>query len=219
PAPIYVILQVIESIGSTGPPTDQLRPQTNNPIMARHSEGSLTHIELVPAAPDQQPILANMLELYAHDFSEFHELELGVDGRFGYPYLPLYWSDPNRRPFLVRVGGKLAGLVLVKRGSELSGDETVWDMAEFFVVRRYRRRGIGTMWHTKSGGRFRAYGKFASWSRIIQRISSGRMPSRGSRGKRSSQVVSKTVANYGAYSHLNQSLSHKVAWWDKSALS
>src|SRR5215467_1423955 len=75
------------------------------------------------------------------------------------------------------------------------------------------------MWHTKSGGRFRAYGKFASWSRIIRRISSGRMPSRGSRGKRSSQVVSKTVANYGAYSHLNQSLSHKVVWWDKSALS
>src|SRR5215469_514317 len=74
-------------------------------------------------------------------------------------------------------------------------------------------------WHTKSGGRFRAYGKFASWSRIIRRISSGRMPSRGSRGKRSSQVVSKTVANYGAYSHLSQSLSHKVVWWDKSALS
>lgn len=112
--------------------------------MARHPEESFPHIELVPAAPDQQPILANMLELYAHDFSEFHEIELGVDGRFGYPHLPLYWSDPNRRPFLARVDGKLAGLVLVKKGSELSGDETVWDMAEFFVMRRYRRRGIGT---------------------------------------------------------------------------
>ena len=112
--------------------------------MAKDSEESLTLIELVPAAPDEQPILANLLELYAHDFSEFHEIELGVDGRFGYRHLPLYWSDPNRRPFLVRVDGKLAGLVLVKKGSELSGDETVWDMAEFFVVRRYRRRGIGT---------------------------------------------------------------------------
>jgi predicted acetyltransferase len=112
--------------------------------MPRHSEESLTHIELVPAASDEQPILANLLELYAHDFSEFHEIELGVDGRFGYRHLPLYWSDPNRRPFLVRVDGKLAGLVLVKKGSELSGDETVWDMTEFFVVRRYRRRGIGT---------------------------------------------------------------------------
>jgi predicted acetyltransferase len=31
----------------------------------------------------------------------------------------------------------------VKR-TEVPGDKTVWDMAEFFVVRGYRRRGIGT---------------------------------------------------------------------------
>ena len=82
--------------------------------------------------------------MYAHDFSEFHEIELGEDGRFGYKDLPRYFHEPNRRAFLVRVDSKLAGLVLVKRGSGLSGDETIWDMAEFFVVRRYRRRGIGT---------------------------------------------------------------------------
>jgi predicted acetyltransferase len=35
-------------------------------------------------------------------------------------------------------------LVLVKRGSEISGAENVWDMTEFFVLRGYRRRGIGT---------------------------------------------------------------------------
>jgi predicted acetyltransferase len=104
----------------------------------------LTHVELTPAAPDQEPILANLLELYSHDFSEFHEIELGADGRFGYSCLPLYWREPDRRPFLVRVDGELAGFVLVKKGSEVSRDETVWDMAEFFVVRRYRRRGIGT---------------------------------------------------------------------------
>src|SRR5205807_3674214 len=37
----------------------------------------------------------------------------------------------------------LAGLVLVKRGSEVSGREAVWDMAEFFIVRGCRRQGIG----------------------------------------------------------------------------
>lgn len=89
--------------------------------------------------PDQEPILANLLELYAHDFSEFHPLQIGEDGRFGYPPLPLYWSEPGRYPFLVRMDGDLAGLVLVKRGNE-----TVWDMAEFFIVRGCRRRGIGT---------------------------------------------------------------------------
>jgi predicted acetyltransferase len=49
--------------------------------------------------------------LYAHDFSEFHEIELGADGRFGYKHLPLYWREPNRRPLLVKVDGKLAGAI------------------------------------------------------------------------------------------------------------
>ncbi len=101
-------------------------------------------IEVIPAAPEQEPILANLLELYAYDFTEFRSLEIGEDGRFGYPPLPLYWSEPHRHPFLVKVDGKLAGLVLVKKGSEVSGHPAVWDMAEFFVIRGCRRRGIGT---------------------------------------------------------------------------
>jgi predicted acetyltransferase len=101
-------------------------------------------MEIIAAAREQEPILANLLELYAHDFSEFHHLQLGKDGRFGYSQLPLYWTDPGRHPFLVRIDEELAGLVLVKTGSELTGNETVWDIAEFFVVRGHRRRGLGT---------------------------------------------------------------------------
>jgi len=95
-------------------------------------------IEVVPATPEQQPVLANLLELYAHDFSEFLDLEIGEDGRFGYLSLPLYWSDPDRHPFLLRIEGKLAGVALVKRNG------AVWDMAEFFMIRGFRRRGAGT---------------------------------------------------------------------------
>jgi predicted acetyltransferase len=112
--------------------------------MMEPAEKRSAQIEVIPARAHQEPILANLLELYAHDFSEFHDLELGPDGRFGYGGLPLYWSEPGRHPFLVWVEGKLAGLILVRRGSEGSGDETVWDVAEFFVLRGYRRRGIGT---------------------------------------------------------------------------
>ena len=101
-------------------------------------------LEIIPATLEQAPILKNLLELYSHDFSEFQELSLGADGRFGYKSLALYWSEPGRYPFLVRTDGKLAGLVFVKRGSEVSGREAIWDMAEFFIVRAYRRRGVGT---------------------------------------------------------------------------
>lgn len=100
-------------------------------------------VELISSLPEHAPILANLLELYAHDFSAFIELELGADGRFGYDPLPLYWQDASRYPFLITVNGQLAGFVLLRKGSQLSGDEDIWDVTEFFVVRGYRRRGVG----------------------------------------------------------------------------
>jgi len=100
-------------------------------------------VEVAAATADQEPILANLIELYAHDFSEIADLRLDSSGRFGYAALPLYWQESNRYPFLVKVDGALGGFVLVKRGSEVSADESVWDVAEFFILRGYRRRGIG----------------------------------------------------------------------------
>jgi predicted acetyltransferase len=112
--------------------------------MAQTPDDLSPHIELIPATREQEPVLANLLELYAHDFSEFHDVEIGPDGRFGYASLPLYWTDPARHPFLAMVDGRLAGFVLVKQGSEMTGNTAAWDIAEFFVLRAYRRRGIGT---------------------------------------------------------------------------
>src|SRR6201995_1506925 len=100
-------------------------------------------VELVPAREEQAPILSNLIEFYAYDFSEFMDLKLGEDGRFGYKALPLYWQESTRHPFLILVDNHLAGFAFVRRGSEISGDTDVWDMAEFFVMRGYRRLGIG----------------------------------------------------------------------------
>jgi predicted acetyltransferase len=97
------------------------------------------------ATSDEAGLLANLLELYIHDLSEaFPNIELGPDGRFGYGNLALYWSEPERRfPFIVRCDGRVAGFVLATRGSPATDDPNVFDVAEFFVLRRYRRSGVG----------------------------------------------------------------------------
>jgi predicted acetyltransferase len=100
-------------------------------------------IHVLHASAQQQPVVANLLELYAHDFSEFVDLQLQPDGRFGYPELSRFWSEDGCFPFLVTVDGHLAGCALVCRGSRVSADPQTWDMAEFFIVRRYRNRGVG----------------------------------------------------------------------------
>jgi len=103
-----------------------------------------TRLQVTRATPEQEPILANLLELYAHDFSEFYNLDLGPEGRFGYPDLSQYWREPDRHPFLVMIDGKLTGFALIKKGTSIPGGKSVWDMAEFFVIRSHRRRGMGT---------------------------------------------------------------------------
>ncbi|HEY6722398.1 MAG TPA: GNAT family N-acetyltransferase [Polyangiaceae bacterium] len=102
-------------------------------------------VVLTPATPSDGVLLSNLLELYIHDLSDiFTQLELGPDGRFGYPRLPLYFSEPDRRlAYLIRYGSRIAGFALVMRGSPAVEEVDVHDIAEFFVMRRYRRRGVG----------------------------------------------------------------------------
>ena len=114
-------------------------------------------VEVIPATRADEALLANLLELYAHDFSEFSDAEIGDDGRFGYPHLRLYWEEEGRRAFLVKSDGRLAGFAFVMRGSRVSGDERVWDVAEFFVLRGHRGRGVGreaahALWRAMRGG-------------------------------------------------------------------
>jgi predicted acetyltransferase len=97
------------------------------------------------AARTDAGLLSNLLELYIHDLSGvFPGAELGADGRFGYGNLALYWSEPERRfPFLIRCDGRVVGFALATRGSPATDDLSVFDVAEFFVIRRYRRSGVG----------------------------------------------------------------------------
>ena len=100
------------------------------------------NIEIQPASIEDKPVLQNLLQLCLHDYSEFNGKDVNAYGLFDYPYLDYYWTEPGRYPFLVRVGGKVAGFVLV-RNLEADRDESLWQMAEFFILRKYRRQGIG----------------------------------------------------------------------------
>src|SRR5262249_5498483 len=85
------------------------------------NEDLTARISVDVAAKSEEPLLANLLELYIHDLSDIFEgLEIDPDGRFGYRRLPLFWSQPDRRfPFLIRLDGRVAGFALIQRGSPL----------------------------------------------------------------------------------------------------
>lgn len=90
----------------------------------------------MPARERDRPVLWRLLQLYLHDFSELDGRTVNARGEFEYRWFDDYWSDPARIPLLVRVNGKWAGFALLRLG-------TTNEMAELFVMRRYRRSGVG----------------------------------------------------------------------------
>ena len=98
-------------------------------------------IEVIQAALDDKPLIQRMFEFYQYDFSEFDDADLDSHGTYSYPWLDHYWSEKGRCPFIIRVDGKLAGFVLVNQNTYLQTSE--WSISEFFIMRKYRKLGIG----------------------------------------------------------------------------
>ncbi len=94
-------------------------------------------IEIEPVPYADKAVLRRLIEFYVYDYSEYMQWDVDTHGVFGYRYLDHYWTAPDRHPFFIRVDGHLAGFALVRSGPP-------HDMAEFFVMRKYRRGGIGT---------------------------------------------------------------------------
>lgn len=91
---------------------------------------------LLEAKSADRAVLRRLIELYRYDFSQFDRADVGPHGDYGYPYLDHYWADPGRHPFLFQVDANWAGFALVR-------EIPPYDMAEFFVMRKYRRLGFG----------------------------------------------------------------------------
>ncbi|MDP9334570.1 MAG: GNAT family N-acetyltransferase [Actinomycetota bacterium] len=98
----------------------------------------MARVEVIEAEPQHKEVLRHLLELYLHDFSEYDGGDVDDNGRYGYEYLDRYWTEPNRRPLLLRVDRRWAGFALVRLGEP-------HDVAEFCVLRKYRRSGVGTV--------------------------------------------------------------------------
>jgi predicted acetyltransferase len=102
-------------------------------------------VTLTEASEPDGPMLERLMQLYAHDFSEFIDLDVGEDGCFaGGAPVASCWVEPWRHAYVIRAGGRIAGFAILDERSHLTGDPDVADVAEFFVMRKYRRKGVGS---------------------------------------------------------------------------
>ena len=81
-------------------------------------------------------------------------MDISEYGYYGYAHIDDYWNEAGRYPFFIRADGKLAGLVLIRSCSEYSYLSRPHCVAEFFVMRKYRRHGVGLAAATQVFSRF-----------------------------------------------------------------
>ena len=103
-------------------------------------------VDVQSAMPRDRTVIEAMMQLYIHDFSEHWagtpRGELGEDGKFApYPLDP-YWRDTGHIPLIMRTGSALAGFALINPKAH-SGSAVDHNMAEFFILRKHRRGGVG----------------------------------------------------------------------------
>jgi predicted acetyltransferase len=102
-----------------------------------------TTVELIQTGPDASELIRNLYQYYAYESSDWEQEDVESDGRFYIhdEHLTRYWHDPQWSANLLLVDGYIAGFLLIE-GSELPGIDAL-ELADLFILKRYRRKGIG----------------------------------------------------------------------------
>jgi predicted acetyltransferase len=139
---------------------------------------------LIPATADDRPVIDRLIQLYLYDMATDRPFPLGDEGRYAYDFLDRFWQHP----YLFRDDGQIAGFALVIGDCPLTGTAPCWFMAEFFVLRAFRRRALGRAmvsavlarhpgrWHIAN--QTANTGADAFWSRTIPPMDGGARPLR-----------------------------------------
>jgi predicted acetyltransferase/RimJ/RimL family protein N-acetyltransferase len=91
---------------------------------------------------EDRPVLSRLLELYQYDLSDVWPQHLNRHGEYGFA-VDRYLRNPLLRAYLAQVDGRHAGFGLVDPDVSLPGNQ-LW-MGQFFVMKAYRRLGVGRL--------------------------------------------------------------------------
>lgn len=95
-------------------------------------------VQVQRASLEQKPILGKLLQIYLEELSA-----INVRENKDYKYFDLYWEETERTPFIINTDNKIAGFVLVNTHTNIPENRGAKAIAEFFILKKYRRKGFG----------------------------------------------------------------------------
>jgi len=89
---------------------------------------------------EREVMLRTLCQHYVHDMSEWFGNDVQPDGSFAYD-MERWWTQ--RDVYLASAAGVPVGFAVVGPAGHWTGDPASHEVAEFFVLRKYRGRGAG----------------------------------------------------------------------------
>jgi predicted acetyltransferase len=137
-------------------------------------------------------VVKNLVPYYIYDMSEHLGWSCTPDGRFdGCVDLESYWHGAGRHAFVLRAGREPAGFVLIL--AEHDEPDVEFSVTDFFLLRKFRGRGVGERIAHELFERFPGRWKVeqfaenkpavAFWRTVIDRYCDGRFEQRSGRSQ------------------------------------
>ena len=140
--------------------------------------------EIYEAKENDKQIIFNLMQIYFYELSffedEFTNFKLLDTGLYAISkYVELYWKEENRHPYILKCDGNLAGFVLKKVNKQNKNE-----IAEFFVLNKYRKLGAGRFMAKEMFKRYKGMWEIRTllknkraqefWRKIVKEASNGK---------------------------------------------
>ena len=139
-------------------------------------------IEIIEAGPELKSVVLNLSLYYIYDFTDCLAFRCPDSGLYRTDCFDRYWSEPGCCAFLLKVGNELAGFVFIEGSG--TQPKTQFSFGEFFIMRKFRRRGFGQQVAHRLFDRFRGRWEvrqviqnkpaIAFWRKVIDRYTAGK---------------------------------------------
>jgi Predicted acetyltransferase len=103
-------------------------------------------VDIVAVESDEEVILHNLIEKYEYELTQYFDHDVNELGLYGFDYFDSFFHENAKRwVFFIKVDGKLAGFAMILADYfYLKSRKADYTLADFFVMHKYRGRGVGT---------------------------------------------------------------------------
>ncbi len=137
-------------------------------------------VELIKA--ESPEIIMNLFQYYIYDMSEYTGFSPNPNGTYtvdeSVVHLNDYWTKADHYPFYIKVDDQIAGFSLIRK---YPNSKEYYDMGQFFILRKYKGRGVGRKAFECAIGNFPGKwitrvlphnrGAYKFWNKVIREFS------------------------------------------------